>query len=99
MSSYSRCVYAAAAREAADDVSTDAGELVTVEKISRKPLALVYASQLAEERIKHEITVEPDNVFKKGFVVDLNVDEKGGKPIAYSVTHVHQVIDLPDDLD
>jgi hypothetical protein len=75
------------------------GELVTVEKISRKPLALVYASQLAEERIKHEITVEPDNVFKKGFVVDLNVDERGGKPIAYSVTHVHQVIDLPDDVD
>lgn len=75
------------------------GELVTVEKISRKPLALVYASQLAEERIKHEITVEPDNVFKKGFVVDLNVDERGGKPIAYSVTHVHQVIDLPDEAD
>jgi len=73
------------------------GELVTVEKISRKPLALVYASQLAEERIKHEITVEPDNVFKRGFVVDLNVDERGGKPVAYSVTNVHQVIDLPED--
>lgn len=75
------------------------GELVTVETISRKPLALIYASPLAEERIKHEITVEPDNVFKKGFVVDLNVNERGGKPIAYSVTHVHQVIELPDDED
>ena len=73
------------------------GELVTVEKISHRPLPLVYASQMAEDRIKHEITVEPDNVYKKGFVVDLNVDQRAGKPIAYSVMNVHQVIDLPDD--
>ncbi|ALJ08698.1 hypothetical protein [Brevundimonas sp. DS20] len=73
------------------------GDLVTVDKISGRALPLVYASQMAEDRIKHEITVEPDNVYKKGFVVDLNVDYRAGKPIAYSVTHVHQVIDLPDD--
>jgi hypothetical protein len=25
------------------------------------------------------------------------VETRGGKPIAYRVTHIHNVIDLPDD--
>jgi hypothetical protein len=38
-----------------------------------------------------------DNVYKKGFVVDVNVQLVNGKPAAYRVTNVHQVIDLPSD--
>jgi hypothetical protein len=59
-------------------------------------LALIYASELVEERIKHEIREADENVFKKGFVVDVNVRSIGGRPVAYAMTHVHQVIDLPD---
>jgi hypothetical protein len=40
---------------------------------------VIYASDLAEQRIKHEIT------------------EDDTKPVAYRVTHIHDVIDLPDD--
>ena len=29
-------------------------------------------------------------------MVHLNVRYSGGKPVAYAVTNVHQVIDLPD---
>ena len=73
------------------------GEWVLVEEISDRDLPLIYASDLAERRIKHEIREADDNLFKKGFVVDLNVQTRGTKPIGYRVTNLHQVIDLPDD--
>jgi hypothetical protein len=72
------------------------GELVLIEAISKKPRPLIYASGLAEERIKHEIRDE-ESVYKKGFVVDVYVETRNEKPVAYRVTDVHQVIDLPDD--
>lgn len=77
-------------------VGKSSGELVKIEELSPKPLALIYASKLAEERIKHE-TRSPESIFKKGFVIDVNVRLANGKPAGYAVTHVHQVIDLPDD--
>ncbi len=73
------------------------GERVVIEEISEKDFALVYASDLAEEKIKHEIRDTEDNIYHKGLVVDVNVRFRGGKQVAYAVTHVHQVIDLPDD--
>jgi len=77
-------------------VGKRSGELVEIETISDKPRPLIYASAVAEEQIKHEIT-DQDSVYKKGFVVDVNVEMRGGKPVAYAVTNLHQVIDLPDD--
>lgn len=70
------------------------GELVEIESISDKSLPLIYASELAEQAIKHEIADAEDNVYKKGFVVDVNVETVRGKAVAYRVTHLHQVIDL-----
>lgn len=72
------------------------GELVSIEKLSDKPKPLIYASALAEQRIKYEMR-EDESVFKKGFVVDVNVEMRRGKPCAYRVTNLHQVIDLPED--
>lgn len=73
------------------------GDLVQIESINPKPLPIVYASNLAEERIRHEIADADDNVYKKGFDVDVNVEMRDGKPIAYRLVTVHDVIDLPDD--
>lgn len=73
------------------------GERVVIEDISERELSLIYASELAEQRIKHEIREADENVYKKGFVVDVNVQTKGGKAIAYRITNLHQVIDLPQD--
>lgn len=74
------------------------GELVRIDAVGgSKRLPLIYASDLAEQRIKHEIKDAQDNVFKKGFVVDVNVEMAGERVIAYRVTHLHQVIDIPDD--
>jgi len=77
-------------------VGKPSGERVRIEEISDRPLALVYGSELAEERIKHEIREADENVFKKGFIVDVNVKSTGGRPVAYAITNVHQVIELPE---
>lgn len=79
------------------DINKKSGERVQIEELHDKPLALMYASEMAEERIKHEIREADDNVFKKGFVVDVLVKLRGSRPVAYSVVTVHDVIDLPDD--
>jgi hypothetical protein len=72
------------------------GELVSIEEVDKRPLPLIYASDLAEERIKHEIREVDDNVYKKGFIVDVNVEIRSGRQVGFRVTHVHQVIDLPE---
>lgn len=73
------------------------GELVLIESLHPKPLPLIYASQLAEEQIKHEITEADDNIFKKCLDVDVNVELRDGKPVAYRVVHMHKIFDLPED--
>jgi hypothetical protein len=79
------------------NIGKKTGELVCVESISSKGLPLVYASSLAEQQIKHEIREADENVFKKAFIVDANVELRNGKPIAYRVTNLHQVIDLENE--
>lgn len=73
------------------------GETVQIEAIHPRPLPIVYASTLAEERIRHEIAEADENVYKKAFDVDVNVEMRADKPIAYRLVAVHDVIDLPDD--
>ncbi|MBL4926810.1 hypothetical protein [Fuscibacter oryzae] len=72
------------------------GERVLIPEIDNRDIPLIYASELSEQRIKHEIREADDNIFKKGFVVDVIVIQKGERAIAYKVTNVHDVIDLPD---
>jgi hypothetical protein len=86
-------------RSSIQDVQTGkrSGELVVIPTIHPKPLPLVYASELAEQRIKHEIKEADDNVYKKGFEVAVNVEMIGDRVIAYRVRDVHDVIDLPDE--
>ena len=57
----------------------------------------MYASKLAEERIKHEIREDEGNVYMKGFVVDVSVKTVNGRPSVYAITHVHDVIELPEN--
>jgi len=61
-----------------------------------KPRPLIYASAMAEQEIKREIA-DDESVYRKGFVVDVNVESRGGRPMVYAVTNLHQIIDLPDD--
>lgn len=78
-------------------VGTRSGERVLISDISEKPLAITYGSEIAEQRIKHEIRESDGNIYKKGFNVDVKVQSNATRPVAYSILHVHGVIDLPDD--
>jgi len=78
-------------------VGKSTGERVVIEQLSTKPKSLIYGSDLAEERIKHEILNSNDNIFKLGFVCDVNVALRSSRVVGYSVVEVHQVIDLPED--
>jgi hypothetical protein len=79
------------------EIGKKSGERVIIESVSQKDRPLIYASSIAEERIKHEIRNSDENIYKKGFVVDANVLTKDGRVVAYAITSVHQIIDLPDD--
>ncbi len=72
------------------------GEKGLIEDISPKPLSVIYASDLARERIKSEMLSGDRNIYKLGFFVDVNVATRAGKPVAYRTKAVHDVIDLPD---
>ena len=68
-----------------------------VESIDMTPRTLIYVSDLAGQRIKEEIMKPDGNPFQKGFVIDLDVETVGGKPRAYRVIEVYDIIDLDDD--
>jgi hypothetical protein len=70
------------------------GDRVQISTIAKRALPIVYASTLAEERIRHEIAEADENVYKKAFDVDVNVEERDGRAIAYRIVAVHGVIDL-----
>jgi hypothetical protein len=72
------------------------GEKAIVERLSPKALAVIYASDLARERIQHEMQDGDANIFRLLFDVDLSVELSNGKPAAYRIMAVHQVID-PED--
>jgi hypothetical protein len=73
------------------------GEKVIVPQIGEKALPIIYASTLAEEKIKPEIRDGEDNIYKKGFNVDVSVLYRGARPIVYRILAVYEVIDLIDD--
>ncbi|HEY0112167.1 MAG TPA: hypothetical protein VGB59_03335 [Allosphingosinicella sp.] len=74
------------------------GERAVIEKVYPKALPVVYASDLAEQRIRHEMLQSHENVFKKLFDVDVNVELRGdGKPMAYRIVALHTVTDALDD--
>jgi hypothetical protein len=75
-------------------VGVHSGERVIIHEISDRDMALIYASPLAEQRIKDQMRNTGENVFHKGFVVDVNIRMMKGRIVAYAVTNVHQVIDL-----
>jgi len=71
------------------------GEKVIIERIHKKPLAIIYETEMASERIKYETKEDDRNLYKKGFFVDCYVEKSNGRPVAYRVAAVHNVIDLP----
>lgn len=72
-------------------------EKVIIEDITKTPLAIVYDSELAQEKIKHEIRDGSRNLYKLGFYISGRVERLNDRPVAYRISEVHEIIDLPDD--
>lgn len=77
-------------------VGKRSGERVVIQEISEKTRAIMYSSTLAEDQIKYEIREPDENVYKKGFVVDVDVIMRGRSTV-YAVRQLHSVIDLTED--
>lgn len=75
------------------------GERGIITKIHPRALPILYASDMAEQRIRSEF-LEQGNMFKRLFDVDVNVELNASKkPKAFRIVHVHSVIDDIDDED
>ncbi|MCB2065452.1 MAG: hypothetical protein KDE15_02295 [Erythrobacter sp.] len=72
------------------------GERALIEAVHEKPLAVFYASDLARDRIQHEMKVGEANIFHLLFDVDVNVEFSNGKPVAYRIMAVHDITDSPE---
>ncbi|MFK5977834.1 MAG: hypothetical protein QM488_02980 [Rhizobiaceae bacterium] len=70
-------------------------EAGVISSIYEKPLPIIYESEMAEREIKQHF--QSENVFQHGFVVDVNVEKRNGRMLAYKIIGLHQIIDLPDD--
>jgi hypothetical protein len=79
------------------DTGKRTGELAIMEYVTKKPLAVVYDSDLAEQRIKHETSSGDRNLYKLGFYVTARIETLNGRPVAYRISEVHDIIELPDD--
>ncbi len=79
------------------EVGKRTGEKVVVEDVSTNPLAVVYDSDLAEERIKHETKDGDRNLYKLGFYINGRVERLNGRPVAIRVSEVLRIIELPDE--
>jgi hypothetical protein len=74
------------------------GERAIIDKISPTARAVLYASDLAEQRMKHELTTAEGNVFKLLFDVDVNVEmSAAGRPLAYRITAMHAVVESDEE--
>lgn len=78
-------------------VGIRSGERVIIEEISDADLPLIYASDMTERQIKDQMRNTEENIYHKGFSVNVNVQSRNGRPIAYSVTNLHQIIDIDPD--
>jgi hypothetical protein len=75
-------------------VNKRSGERVLIADISEKELPIMYASEQAEHEIREQIRNADENVYKRGFVVDVMTQMTGDAIVAYAITSFHSVIDL-----
>lgn len=75
------------------DMRTDCGNKAAIDAISKRKLGVVFETDALKERILHS----DENPAKKAFLVDVVVLTSGGKPVAYKVMALHDVVDLEED--
>lgn len=78
-------------------VNKRSGERVVVDALSPKDKPIMFLSEMVEQEIRSAIRDADENVYKKGFVVDLVCQVAGDRISAYAISALHSVIDIVDD--
>jgi hypothetical protein len=78
-------------------VNKRTGERVLVQELSLKDKPVMFLSEMVEQEIRAVIREADENVYKRGFVVDIVCQVGGDKIVAYAVRTLHSVIELDDD--
>lgn len=75
-------------------INKKSAERGVIRDISDQDFSIMYGSEKVEQEIRQQVREADENVYKKGFVVDVAVQKSGDKIVAYSVLAFHQIIDL-----
>lgn len=74
-------------------VGKRSGERVVITELDGRDKPVMFASEMVEHEIRSYIREDDDNVYKRGFVVDVAAQMSGDRIIAYSVLALHSVLD------
>jgi hypothetical protein len=66
-----------------------------IERVTSKPLRVVWASEHDSIRVKNA----PGNPLKNAYIVDVNVENCNGKPVLYNIIRLHEIIEPDQDDD
>lgn len=75
------------------------GEKGIIEAISPTPKRLIYASDMAGQKVKGAWSSEKVSPYELGFIVDVDVQMVNGTPRAYRLLDVHEIFPLDEDDD
>lgn len=74
------------------NMDTNAGNKAIIDKLSKKPLSVVFET----DELKRQILNNDDNPTKQAYLVDVVIQTIGGRPAAYKVMALHDIIPLDD---
>jgi len=77
-------------------VNKRSGERVRIDEIAAQDKPVMFASEMVEQEIRAVIREADENVYKRGFVVDVVVQASGDRILAYAVSALHSVIEIDD---
>lgn len=72
------------------DSNTDKGNQGHIDELNKRPLSLVFES----DELKNRILYSSENPTLQAYLVDVVVLTTGGRPVAYKVTDLHDIIPL-----
>lgn len=75
-------------------INKKTGERVIINDVSPLEKPVIFASEMVEQEIREYIRDSDENVYKRGFLVDVFIQTSGDRIIAYSVSALHSVIDI-----
>ena len=70
------------------NMNTNAGNKATIDALCKRPLSVVFET----DELKRQIINNDDNPTKQAYLVDVVIQTIGGKPIAYKVMALHDII-------